>query len=121
MRRHRVRLLRSRKAEGEKPEELSPEESAESVDAGEPDSQEQPELTANLLKRIVGYLKPYLMPTVLVCAVVIVNASIGLMPSIFTGKWASATHAADLLCHREARARPSLPRTALAPCSRPTE
>lgn len=86
MRRHRVRLLRSRNAEGEKPEELSPEESAESVDAGEPDSQEQPELTANLLKRIVGHLKPYLMPTVLVCAVVIVNASIGLMPSIFTGK-----------------------------------
>ena len=81
----------------EKKRKSRKEEEAEELEQGElsseesegpegPEEQEAPKLSGALLKRMLGHLKPYAWRAVLVCAVVIINATLGLVPSVVTGK-----------------------------------
>ena len=45
-----------------------------------------PKVTKELLLRILGYLKPYWPQFILVFVTIILSATIGLLPSIITGK-----------------------------------
>ena len=50
------------------------------------EKQNMPKVTKELLLRIFSYLKPYLLQFFLVFAAIILSASIGLLPSIITGR-----------------------------------
>ncbi len=45
-----------------------------------------PKVTGALLKRILGYLKPYWFQFILVFLTILVSAAVGLLPSIITGR-----------------------------------
>ena len=45
-----------------------------------------PKVTKELLLRILGYLKPYILQFLLVFVTILVSAAVGLLPSIITGK-----------------------------------
>ena len=51
----------------------------------EEEKQNMPKVSKALIKRILGYLKPYWLQFVLVFIAIIVSAVIGLFPSIITG------------------------------------
>jgi len=46
----------------------------------------KPKVTLPLLKRILGYLKPYWFQFLLVFAAILLSATVGLLPSIITGR-----------------------------------
>ena len=50
------------------------------------EKQNMPKVTGALLKRIFGYLKPYLLQFIIVFITILVAAVIGLFPSIITGR-----------------------------------
>lgn len=52
----------------------------------EEEKQNRPKVTGALLKRIAGYLRPYLFQFVLVFIALAVSAVLGLLPSIITGR-----------------------------------
>lgn len=52
----------------------------------EEEKQNMPKVTGALLKRILGYLKPYWLQFIFVFITILLSATIGLMPSIITGK-----------------------------------
>ncbi len=52
----------------------------------EEEKRNKPKVTAALLKRIAGYLKPYLPQFLLVFAALLLSAVLGLFPSIITGR-----------------------------------
>ncbi len=45
-----------------------------------------PKISASLLKRIISYLKPYILQLCLVIAAIIISAALGLLPSVITGR-----------------------------------
>ncbi len=50
------------------------------------EKQSVPKVSWKLIKRILGYLKPYWLQFVLVFLAILVSAGVGLLPSIITGK-----------------------------------
>lgn len=52
----------------------------------EEEKKNRPKVTKKLLVRILGYLKPYKFQFILVFLTILISASIGLLPSIITGK-----------------------------------
>ena len=50
------------------------------------EKQNLPKVSAALLKRILGYLKPYWLQFLLVFVTILLSAVVGLLPSIITGK-----------------------------------
>ncbi|MBR0139193.1 MAG: ABC transporter ATP-binding protein [Firmicutes bacterium] len=50
------------------------------------EKQNKPKVTGALLKRILSYLTPYWLQFILVFAVILISATVGLLPSIITGK-----------------------------------
>ena len=52
----------------------------------EEEKQNVPKVTKELLSRILGYLKPYWLQFIFVFITILLSASIGLLPSIITGK-----------------------------------
>ncbi len=52
----------------------------------EEEKKNRPKVTKGLLKRILGYLKPYKWQFILVFVTILVSAVVGLLPSIITGK-----------------------------------
>ena len=52
----------------------------------EEEMKEKPKVTADLLKRIFGYLKPYWKQLILVLAAILISSILTLLPSILTGK-----------------------------------
>ena len=52
----------------------------------EDEKKEMPRVTGGLLKRIFGYLKPYLLQFIIVFITILAAAVIGLFPSIITGR-----------------------------------
>ena len=50
------------------------------------EKQNLPKVSAQLLKRILGYLKPYWLQFLLVFLTILLSAVVGLLPSIITGK-----------------------------------
>ena len=46
----------------------------------------RPKVTKELIKRILGYLKPYVFQFVIVFITILLSASVGLLPSIITGR-----------------------------------
>ena len=52
----------------------------------EEEMKEKPKVTAELLKRIFGYLKPYWKQLILVLAAILISSILTLLPSILTGK-----------------------------------
>lgn len=52
----------------------------------EEEKKNRPKVTKELLVRILGYLKPYKFQFILVFLTILISASIGLLPSIITGK-----------------------------------
>ncbi len=52
----------------------------------EEEKKNMPKVTKALLKRIAGYLKPYIFQFILVFITILLSASVGLLPSIITGK-----------------------------------
>ena len=52
----------------------------------EEEKKNRPKVTKDLLKRILGYLTPYKLQFALVFLTILISASIGLLPSIITGK-----------------------------------
>ena len=52
----------------------------------EEEKKNKPKVTKGLIKRILGYLKPYKWQFILVFVTILVSAVVGLLPSIITGK-----------------------------------
>ncbi|MCF0114458.1 MAG: ABC transporter ATP-binding protein [Erysipelotrichaceae bacterium] len=52
----------------------------------EEEKQNMPKVTKELIFRIMGYMKPYLLPLFLVLAIILVSSVLGLLPSIITGR-----------------------------------
>ncbi|MBO4819096.1 MAG: ABC transporter ATP-binding protein, partial [Firmicutes bacterium] len=52
----------------------------------EEEKQNVPKVTKGLIKRILSYLKPYVFQFIIVFITIILSASVGLLPSIITGK-----------------------------------
>ena len=52
----------------------------------EEEKKNRPKVTGALLRRILGYLKPYRLQFALVFLAILLSASVGLLPSILTGK-----------------------------------
>ena len=50
------------------------------------EKQNMPKVTKELIFRILSYLKPYWLQFMLVFITILISASIGLLPSIITGK-----------------------------------
>ena len=50
------------------------------------EKQNMPKVTGKLLLRILGYLKPYWLQFLLVFAAILLSATVGLLPSIITGR-----------------------------------
>ncbi len=46
----------------------------------------KPKVTKELIKRILGYLKPYVFQFIIVFITILLSATVGLLPSIITGK-----------------------------------
>ncbi len=52
----------------------------------EEEKKNRPKVTKGLLKRILGYLKPYRLQFILVFVTILISAAVGLLPSIITGR-----------------------------------
>ena len=52
----------------------------------EEEKQNMPKVTKELLLRILSYLKPYWLQLLLVLAAIVLSATVGLLPSIITGR-----------------------------------
>ena len=52
----------------------------------EEEKSNKPKITKVLIKRILGYLKPYVFQFIMVFVTIILSATVGLLPSIITGK-----------------------------------
>ncbi len=52
----------------------------------EEEKKNTPKVTWPLIKRIMSYLKPYLLQLVLVLLAIVVSAAVGLLPSVITGR-----------------------------------
>ena len=50
------------------------------------EKQEMPKVTGKLLKRIFGYLKPYILQFIIVFITILAASVVGLLPSIITGR-----------------------------------
>ena len=50
------------------------------------EKQNMPKVTGKLLLRILGYLKPYWLQFLLVFVAILLSATVGLLPSIITGR-----------------------------------
>ena len=55
----------------------------------EEEKQNMPRVTGTLIKRILGYLKPYWVQFLLVFVTILLSSVVGLLPSIITGAWIS--------------------------------
>ena len=52
----------------------------------EEEKKNMPKVTKGLILRILSYLKPYWFQLVLVLVAIVLSASVGLLPSIITGR-----------------------------------
>ncbi len=52
----------------------------------EEEKQNMPRVTGTLIKRILGYLKPYWVQFLLVFVTILLSSVVGLLPSIITGR-----------------------------------
>ena len=50
------------------------------------EKQNMPKVTGELMKRILSYLRPYWLQLLLVLAAIVLSATVGLLPSIITGR-----------------------------------
>ena len=52
----------------------------------EEEKQNRPQVTGTLIRRILGYLKPYWLQFALVFVTILLSSVVGLLPSIITGR-----------------------------------